>query len=330
MIIVKLLFILIVSLTVQAQNIANFPVRYSLINCSWPCPISNYGCVVTTTGANCQMKGINSWIINAPTKAPVYTGFLASGDLDSCIPAPIPRLPAATQDSPVKTGQSVIMWPILSSSKPLDEYLGNCRRGLYCSSAGTDKTRPVCRQILSAGSTCISSNQCSKGLCRQDTCQSSRKDNIRNNGKSSGSQNTNYQDSHNSNTTITDNILGPLFGSVGALVVSVAGICTYCRYRQRRKIKAKRSNENYAVSCNAIRETSSVTLSSESLPPYQLKEEQFASDRTHEDAQRSRLVSSSNPVQASILEYSLQQAEPRISYFDHDINYRKPPPSYIP
>lgn len=141
----------------------------SVIDCSWPCPNPAHGCIVTNEGAHCATRGKDLWEITTPLKAPIYTGSYITRPMDSCQPAPIPNLPTG---SATKPGQSVIMWPMKPERRPLDEYLGNCRGGLFCSSAGGDKSNPVCRIRYQPGVACVSPNQCYSGICTNNICQS--------------------------------------------------------------------------------------------------------------------------------------------------------------
>lgn len=143
----------------------------SLIDCSWPCPNPADGCIITNEGAHCAPRGANRWEIKHPLKAPVYTGRPVTRPMDRCQPAPMPQLPAGDIANIPNPGQSVIMWPMQPERRPLDEYLGNCRGGLFCSSAGDDKANPVCRIRYQPGVSCVSSNQCYSGKCLDNVCQ---------------------------------------------------------------------------------------------------------------------------------------------------------------
>jgi hypothetical protein len=116
-------------------------------------------------------------MINAPDVAPVYTGQYVYRPNGAFQPAPIPSLPAADFGSATNSGQPVIMWPMPPERRPLDEFLGNFRGGLHCSSAVDDKEKPVCHVRLQAGSVCVSSNQCYADLCQDFVCQPGQQDN---------------------------------------------------------------------------------------------------------------------------------------------------------
>ncbi|KAI8645114.1 hypothetical protein BD408DRAFT_412263 [Parasitella parasitica] len=145
--------------------------QWSLIDCTWPCPNGADSCIITNDGARCGPKSGSQWLIPAADKSPIYTGAYAHRPLESCIPAPIPNLTHVDQGAATDASQSVILFPMQTEvDRPLDEYLGNCDGGMYCSATGNDKTNPVCRIRLQPGSACASSNQCYSRNCENSVC----------------------------------------------------------------------------------------------------------------------------------------------------------------
>ncbi|KAG2194128.1 hypothetical protein INT47_004198 [Mucor saturninus] len=273
--------------------------QHSLINCTWPCPTSTHGCIVTPQGASCSDKGINEWVINSPEKAPIYTGAYVSVALQACQPVPIPKLPAAfIEVNTTQIGQSIIMWPILNMRRPQDEYLGNCGHGFYCSSTGEDQLKPVCRQRFVMTSTCFSSNQCLSGSCLENTCQY-------NSNRTDGGRRHRYTESHNDyDDRRTARILASIFGIVGGIIVLVVGFIMY----RRRQIRKAAVNE--AVYPNETGQQSTLSFGASGLPlrANDSLHKQFASDFQNDGA-------------TSTITSVMQQSQ-----LHHDI----PPPSYKP
>lgn len=138
--------------------------QYSLINCTWPCPNASDKCVITSSSASCRPFANNNWIMNSPTRAPIYTGATVTIPNQACIPVPIPQLPVANSSAAPPAGQSIVYWPILNTTRRVqDDYMGNCGHSLYC-------YHSVCVNRVVQGSQCISSNQCVYGFCSNSTC----------------------------------------------------------------------------------------------------------------------------------------------------------------
>lgn len=113
----------------------------SLIDRSWPCPNPADGCMIANEGAYCPPpRSAIRWEIKHPLKAPVYTGRHVTRPMDRFKPAPMPQFPAGDIANIPIPSQSVIMWPMQLERRPLDECLGNCRGGLFRSSAGDYKS----------------------------------------------------------------------------------------------------------------------------------------------------------------------------------------------
>ncbi|GAN10552.1 hypothetical protein MAM1_0369d10095 [Mucor ambiguus] len=145
--------------------------QWSLIDCTWPCANGGDACVLTNEGAQCKAKTDPEWVIPAADKSPIYTGAYTHRPLQPCIAAPIPTLKHVDQGAATNAGQSVILFPMQAEAdRPLDEYLGTCDGGMYCSAAGDDKANPVCRIRLQPGSACASSNQCYSRNCENGVC----------------------------------------------------------------------------------------------------------------------------------------------------------------
>lgn len=160
----------IAAIQAQQEQQAVTP-QWSLIDCTWPCANGADSCIITNEGAQCKAKTGPEWMIPAADKSPIYTGAYTNRPLQPCIPAPIPNLAHAEQGSATNAGQSVILFPMQTETdRPLDEYLGTCNGGMYCSAAGDDKANPVCRIRLQPGSTCASSNQCYSRNCENGVC----------------------------------------------------------------------------------------------------------------------------------------------------------------
>lgn len=91
--------------------------------------------------------------------------------MDRCQPAPMPQLPAGDIANIPNPSLSVIMRPMQPEQRPFDEYLGNCRGGLFCSSAGDNDVSPVCRMRYQPDISCGYSSQCYSGKCPDNVCQ---------------------------------------------------------------------------------------------------------------------------------------------------------------
>ncbi|KAI9481112.1 MAG: hypothetical protein EXX96DRAFT_649648 [Benjaminiella poitrasii] len=311
-----LLLTVIFSAFIQKINAA-LEIQYSIINCTWPCPDNDDSCVITSNSTSCQKADDNSWVMSSPKKAPAYTGATVSIDLLPCISAPIPQLPVAKDDANLTDEQTIIKWPVPNLRRPLDNYLGNCGHGLYCSSSGEDSQTPVCRPKLEVGSPCTSSNQCSAGYCYDNICHPKNEDistarnethshtttNVNSNSHSSGE----WSDNANSSMSATTvKILASVFGILGGLAIIVFGFIMWHRYR-RRKV-----DNNLQATDNFLRHES------------QDKEEQFATDFLSENPHRT--VDSYNGISPSTQQSQLQ-TDLR-NYHEYLLN--QPPPSYRP
>lgn len=290
----------------------------SVINCTWPCFDDTARCVVTPGGASCQIVQGDSWILHSSKKAPVFTGTYVSRAATSCIPAPIPQLPVATQNTTITSNETIIEWPPWTLRRPLDPYLGNCGHDLYCSSVGDDATQPVCRQRLSVGSTCQSSNQCHYGFCSDTFCYP-KNESPTNNGH------THHMDRHSDDVSNkSGQILAAVFGILGALLFAGIGFFMYRRHRRRSV-----NNQPLPIypASSDMNNSSSTSFNVNTVPlgSAVYKEEQFASDFLHEDNQHV----APSPVTIhdnNTAKYSQAQA----GYEDNNSDLLKPPPSYRP
>ncbi|CEP06899.1 hypothetical protein [Parasitella parasitica] len=289
----------------------------SVVDCKWPCLDKSAKCVVTSESVSCQITQGEVWILSSPTKAPSYTGASASNILSACIPAPNPQLSAVMSGSTINSNQTIIQWPPGTLRRPLDSYLGNCGHKLYCSSAGKDANQPVCRERLSVGSMCYSSNQCHAGYCNDGVCHPKNESSIDNSHSHSRSN------GHNGSKPIQ--ILASILGIVGALLFACIG---YFVYRHLRR------NHNRFCSTSGSNASNSPDLLNENIAPAHnnaYKEEQFASDflqDTHHNASAS--VFSNNNNVLPVLESNQSQADIMNSYNADSNNLLRPPPSYRP
>ncbi|KAK4517299.1 DNA repair protein rad14 [Mucor velutinosus] len=302
-------------------HITNAITQNSVINCTWPCFDDAARCVVTPEGASCQIAQGDSWILSSPEKAPVFTGSYVSRIALSCIPAPIPQLPMATQNTTVNSNQTVIEWPPWNLRRPLDTYLGNCGHGLYCSSVDKDANLPVCRQRLSVGSTCQSSNQCHYGFCSDYICHP-KNESPTNDGHTHHSDNNSRNSDHMNSKTVQ--ILASVFGTVCALLFAGIGFFMYRRHRRRSIINQQ--PPVYSTSNNTIN-NSSTSFSVNAVPfsSTGYKEEQFASDFLHEDKQHVA------PPPVTINDNNaMRYGQAQADYDDNGNDLLKPPPSYRP
>ncbi|KAI8979492.1 hypothetical protein BDF20DRAFT_869915 [Mycotypha africana] len=288
-----LLLLLHFSFAVRCQLIR----KLSLINCSWPCPDESDMCVITKAGGNCQQQTDNDWLLTTRRKAPVYTGPTVTIYLQPCLPAPFPELPPFKENMTLKQGQSVIDWPSGTIHRPLDQYLGNCGHGLYCSFTGVDSNSPVCRQRFDHGAFCVSSNQCLSSYCHDNICHPKTdiisKDN-RTTDTMSDNQDSSYSAPETSRKTVI--ILGSIFGAVG--VLACAAIC-YLLYRCHYRQKQVTTNNEISIPIQKLSVVSSNNIVSQST----LKEEQFVTDFLHEDTQLQHSVSNNTAVSTNTLTY---------------------------
>ncbi|KAL7309254.1 hypothetical protein PS15m_011362 [Mucor circinelloides] len=291
----------------------------SVINCTWPCFDDAAKCVVTPEGASCQIVQGDSWILNSPKKAPVFTGSYISRAAMICVPAPIPQLPVATQNTTITSNQTVIEWPSWTLRRPLDSYLGNCGHDLYCSSVGKDTNQPVCRQRLSVGASCNSSNQCHYGFCSDNVCHP------KNENPSDGGHNMHHSDDRNYNNghinSKTIQILASVFGIVGALLFAGIGFFLYRRHRRR---SINQQKPAYSTPNNNAN-NSSFNVNIVPLNNTGYKEEQFASDFLHDDNQHA----TPSPVTINNSN-AMRHGQAQTGYHDDDVGFLRPPPSYRP
>lgn len=226
-------------LVLSCRCILGFTTHYSLINCTWPCPNSSDKCTVTANGASCQPQTENTWVINSPRKAPIYTGAYVTIENVECIPVPIPELEIVKQNDTPPEGFSIVNWPILNARRPQDYYLGNCGHLLYCHQLN-DGAPPVCIDRLDYGESCDSSNQCANGFCYNNICHPSNE--------------TIFNDGHTHNHTWTGNsentpnrktveIVASIFGIVGAILFVVAGVLVYKRSKKMSLFTRKNKEE---------------------------------------------------------------------------------------
>lgn len=286
----------------------------SVINCTWPCFDDAAKCIVTPEGASCQIVQGDSWILNSPHKAPVFTGSYVSRVALPCIPAPIPQLPVTTQNTTINANQTIIEWPSWTLRRPLDSYLGNCGHDLYCSSMGQDASQPACRQRLSVGSTCRSSNQCHYGFCSDNVCHP-KNESPNNDGHTHHADGMDRNGGQMSSKTVQ--ILASVFGIVGALLFAGIGFFMYRRHR-RRSVLSQQSLV-YPPPSNNINNSSSTSFNVNTAPLNSTgyKEEQFASDFLHEDNQHVA------PPPVTINDNNAMR-------YGDDNGFLRPPPSYRP
>ncbi|KAF1807590.1 hypothetical protein FB192DRAFT_1318604 [Mucor lusitanicus] len=303
-------FALVVAILALAHIASAIITQNSVINCTWPCSDAAAECVVTPEGAGCQIVQGDKWILNSPKKAPVFTGSYVSRMTMPCIPAPIPQLPVATPNTTIHPNQSIIEWPSWTLRRPLDFYLGNCGHDLYCSSVGQDAGQPVCRQRLSVGSACQSSNQCHYGFCSDNVCHPK-------NESPTNDGHTHHANNMDRNSSKTGQILASVFGIVGALLFAGFGFFMYRRHRRRSVIHQQ--PPAYPAASN-INNSSSTSFNVNTVPLNSAgyKEEQFASDFLHEDNQHAP-----PPPPGTI------NGNHAVSYGD-DNGLLRPPPSYKP
>lgn len=232
--------------------------EYAIINCSWPCPDTSHGCIVTSQEAYCGERLENSWIIHSPQKAPYYTGASVSVNLQPCQLAPFPPLlPAAAAAA---AGKQLIEWPMDNPKRPYDIYLGNCGHGFYCSSISLNLDKPVCRHRYKINERCESSNQCMTSFCSHNgTCQA-----LINSQQLVKQQ---QEDEGNDNKRKMVEILASVFGIVGGFAVIGISLFLY------RKYKLNYDNNDKIEEENIIQHNSSI------LPLQQ----QFASDFEHDE-----------------------------------------------
>lgn len=291
-----LYYILIVVFLFKNVNAA----QDSLINCSWPCPIITNSCIVTPQGASCRERRTNEWMINTPEKSPVYTGAYVTIEFQSCDPVPIPRLPPASLGvNTTQIGQSIIRWPIQSTRRPYDNYLGNCGHGFYCSSIGDDEIEPICRQRLAILSTCFSSNQCLSGSCVDNTCQL--------NSRITGDRYRN-QESSNYDNKRTARILAAVFGIIGGIIVIAFGFVMYSRHKDRKALNEQMASDHEETVQQAMHSFSASGM------PLRMNDDlhkQFASDFQNEGA--------TSTITSVMHQSQLQHQQ-----------YDVPPPSYKP
>jgi hypothetical protein len=258
--------ILIVSFLLLYQIvIADIQQHYVVINCSWPCPTITDACILTKNGAQCQPKIINEWNIITPSKSPVYTGAYSSVENHTCIPAPIPSLPIYRNTTVLLNNQTVIQWPIISTYKALDDYLGNCNHGMFCSSTGEDEAKPICRKGYAPGSKCISSNQCRRDYCSSGICYQSTQQE---------SQDSTDTEAHRQtkNTIIIAATIVSVLGVIAIIVLVIAVI----RYRRRRV-------KHHMDSANNINDFDLFNESDFDSPPLKAQIRQVSVDTTQED-----------------------------------------------
>ncbi|GAN10551.1 hypothetical protein MAM1_0369d10094 [Mucor ambiguus] len=306
-----------------STHIASAITQNSVINCTWPCFDDAARCVVTPEGASCQIVQGDSWILNSPKKAPVFTGSYVTRNTVPCIPAPIPQLPVATQNTTINSNQTIIEWPPWTLRRPLDSYLGNCGHDLYCSTVNEDANQPICRQRLSVGSTCQSSNQCHYGFCSDNVCHP-KNEMPTNDGHTHHASDSDRNSGHMSSKTV--HILASVFGIVGALLFAGIGFFVYRHYR-RRSIIYRQSPLYPTSNSNNINNSSATSFNVNAVPLSSTgyKEEQFASDFLHEDNQH--VVS---PPVTTNDNNAMRYGQAEAGYHDSDNSLLRPPPSYRP
>ncbi|KAI8889172.1 hypothetical protein K501DRAFT_171260 [Backusella circina FSU 941] len=259
------MILLVFFLFIYQFVIADIQQYYVVINCSWPCPNISDTCILTRTSAQCQLKGDNEWNIITPSKSPVYTGAYSSVENHTCIPAPIPNLPIYQNSTVLTTGQTVIQWPIVETYKSLDNYLGNCKHGMFCSSTGQDEARPICRRGYAPGSKCISSNQCKRGFCESGTCHQ----------KSTYTEKTgqSQQEERGRQTHNTIIIAATIVSILGAIVILLI-VFTVVRYR-RRRVKHSENKDADSNLFNEVSDFDNSTLKRAHIIETKIEEENF-------------------------------------------------------
>ncbi|OBZ85766.1 hypothetical protein A0J61_06188 [Choanephora cucurbitarum] len=277
--------------------------------------------------AACQEKTTNSWVINEPSKAPVYTGAYIPTKLQSCIPAPNPLLPSivhqnsTTQDQQISNDQTIIMWPIYNMYRPSDAYLGNCGHDLYCSSTGQDADRPVCREKFDKGAYCNSTNQCLTGICENATCQSIYVHDGRNHPTPSSLD----------NQPQLRPILASILSVLTALILFVIAVRLYRRYRHRLFSQKNKPSEGQQATEESQTEghTSPMRMNRNTMliNSSTMKESRFTADYLH------GLNSDSRPSSSSLVtsNSSVGNHSPQVPSRHQEEEYpQQPPPSYRP
>lgn len=302
----KMNYFIVVAIAFFTQHVG--AAQYSYIDCTWPCLNPSDKCVVTVQGASCGSRDITSWILNTPERSPYYTGAYVSIALQPCQPVPIPKLSSApASNASTVIGQSVIMWPISNLHRPQDEYLGNCRHGLYCSSFGQDKSNPVCRQKFALSSACVSPNQCSTGFCTNRTCQYNYDATF---GDGRGRYGRQYDEAHYQKV---GQVVAAVFGSLGALVVAVICFILYLRHKRNKK----KAEEEDVVVHGKFEESPGDTAGGASNIYNDADLQKFSADYGHEETP-------TPAMQQMQLQHDMLQ-----SHIGDNNNEPKPPPYHL-